>query len=39
MKGEVRRVDQTRYFFRTEHLRQVQNFLRVWRLGNAPASF
>jgi len=39
MKGQLRRVDQTCYFFRTEYLRQVQNFLRVWRFGNAPTSF
>ena len=39
MKGELRRVDQTRYFLRAEYLRQVQNFLRVRSLGDAPASF
>ena len=38
MKGELPRLDQARYFFRTEYLRQVQNFLPVGRLGNAPAS-
>lgn len=37
MKGRLRCIDQTCYFFRTEHLRQVQNLLRVWGLGDAPA--
>jgi hypothetical protein len=39
MKGRLRRIDQTCYFFRTEHLRQVQNLLRVWGLCDAPAFF
>jgi hypothetical protein len=39
MKGEFSRVDQMRYFFWTEHLRQVQNFLRVRCFGDTPALF
>ena len=38
MKGKLCRVDQTRDFFLAQHLRQVQNLLRIRRLGNAPAS-
>lgn len=38
MKGEPCRVDQTRHFILAQHLRQVQNFLRIWCLGNAPAA-
>ena len=39
MKGKLCRVDQTRDFFLAQHLRQVQNLLRIRCLGNAPASF
>ena len=38
MKGKLCRVDQTRDFFLAEYLGQVQNLLRIRRLGNAPAS-
>src|SRR5258708_22482601 len=38
MKGKLCRVDQTCYFFLAQHLRQVQNLLRIRCLGNAPAS-
>ena len=38
MKGKLCRVDQPRDFFLAEHLRQVQNLLRIRRLGNAPAA-
>jgi hypothetical protein len=38
MKGAVCRVDQTRHFFLAEHLRQMQNLLRIRCLGNTPAS-
>jgi hypothetical protein len=38
VKGKLCRIDQTCDFFLAEHLRQVQNLLRIRRLGNAPAS-
>jgi hypothetical protein len=38
MKGKLGRLNQTRDFVLTEYLRQVQNLLRIRRLGNAPAS-
>jgi hypothetical protein len=38
MKGKLCRADQTRYFFLAQHLRQVQNLLRIRCLGSAPAS-
>src|SRR5258705_4317386 len=38
MKRKLCRVDQTRHFVLAQHLRQVQNLLRIWRLGNTPAS-
>ena len=38
MKGKLCRVDETCYFVLAQHLRQVQNLLRIRRLGNAPAS-
>src|ERR1700730_8771226 len=38
MKGKLCRVDQTRHFVLAQHLRQVQNLLRIRRFGNAPAS-
>ncbi len=38
MKGKLGRVDQARYFFLAQHLRQVQNLLRIRCLGNAPAA-
>jgi len=37
MKGAICRVDQTCHLLLAQHLRQVQNLLRVWRLGDAPA--
>src|ERR1700682_4524087 len=38
MKGKLCRVDQTCYFFLAQHLRQVQNLLRIRCLGDTPAS-
>jgi integrase/recombinase XerD len=38
MKGRLCRVDQSCDFFRAEYLGQVQNLLRIRRLGNAPTS-
>jgi len=38
MKGELRSIDESRYFFLAEHLWQMQNLLRIRRLGDALAS-
>ena len=38
MKGKLCRVDQTRHFVLTQHLRQVQNLFRIRGLGYTPAS-
>jgi hypothetical protein len=38
MKGKLCRVDPTRHFVLAQHLRQVQNLLRIGCLGNAPAA-
>jgi len=38
VKGHLRRIDQTCDLFLAEHMRQVQNLLRIGRLGRTPAS-
>jgi hypothetical protein len=38
VEGPLRRIDQTCDLLLAEHLRQVQDLLRIRRLGNAPAS-
>ncbi len=39
MKGHLRRIDQTCDLFLAEHMRQMQNLLRIWRLLRVPAPF
>jgi hypothetical protein len=38
VEGPLRCIDETCDLLLAEHLRQVQDLLRVWRLGNAPPS-
>src|SRR5262249_3256617 len=38
MKGDSSRLDQTSDLLLAEYLREMQNFLGIGRLGNAPAS-
>src|SRR5258708_7730279 len=38
MKGGICRVDQACNFFLAEHLRKMPKFLRIGRLGDAPAA-